>query len=106
LISSWKSQGLSTLRIVKFHSMSGRCSPWAQVWIKGTVDGYKFRGSLTPMGSGKHVLDFRKEIRDAIGKTHGDTVHIVLDIDTEERIVDIPADLAVAPKVAGLMGTI
>lgn len=63
-----------------------------QVKIKATIDGVPYRGSIAPMGGGKHILGVKKEIREALGKTIGDTVHIVLEQDTEPRVVSIPAD--------------
>ena len=63
----------------------------AQVKVRGTVDGYPFRGSIAPYG-GKHYIVVKKEIREAIGKG-GDTVHVVMERDTEERTVAVPADL-------------
>ena len=34
----------------------------------------------------------KKEIRQVIGKSAGDTVKVVMDIDTEPRIVEVPED--------------
>jgi len=34
----------------------------------------------------------KKEIRQAIGKTAGDTVKVVMEIDTEPRIIVVPED--------------
>ena len=64
----------------------------AQVKVKGTLDGYPYRGSIVPMGGGVHVMGLRKEIRDAIGKSAGDTVKVVMEIDSEPRMVEIPSD--------------
>jgi hypothetical protein len=61
--------------------------------VKCTFDGYPYRGSLAPMGDGKHGLGVLKEIRKAIGKNIGDTVHVILEEDTDSRLVDIPTDL-------------
>lgn len=48
----------------------------------------------------------KKEIRQAIGKTAGDTVKVVMEIDTEPRIVDVPEDFQKAldnnPTVKGI----
>lgn len=63
-----------------------------QVKVKATIDGVPYRGSIAPMGGGKHILGVKKEIREAIGKTIGDTVHIVMEQDTKPRIVAIPED--------------
>lgn len=62
--------------------------------IKATIDGEAYRGSLANMGGGCHVLIVLKAIREKIGKQVGDSVHIVLEHDTKERVVDIPEPLA------------
>jgi hypothetical protein len=63
----------------------------AQVKVRGTIDGYRYRGSIANIGEG-HCMVVKKEIRQAIGKTAGDTVKVVMDIDTEPRIVALPED--------------
>jgi hypothetical protein len=63
----------------------------AQVKVRGTVDGFPYRGSIAPYG-GIHYMGVKKEIRDAIGKTHGDSVRVVMEVDTEERVVTVPED--------------
>lgn len=67
-----------------------------QVKIKATFDGVPYRGSLTKMGSPCHFLLVRKDIRQQIGKHPGDTVLVTVQRDTEERIVEVPDDLAAA----------
>jgi hypothetical protein len=63
----------------------------AQVKVRGTIDGYPYRGSIANMGEG-HCMVVKKEIRQVIGKSAGDTVKVVMDIDTEPRIVEVPED--------------
>lgn len=63
-----------------------------QVKIKATFDGVLYRGSLANMGQG-HFLLLRKDIREQIGKSIGDRVEVTLELDTDERIVDIPNEL-------------
>lgn len=63
----------------------------AQVKVRGTIDGYSYRGSIANMGEG-HCMVVKKEIREAIGKSGGDTVKVVMEIDTEPRIVIVPED--------------
>jgi hypothetical protein len=64
----------------------------AQVKVRGTIDGYPYRNSIANMGNG-HIMAVKREIREAIGKNAGDTVHVVMEIDTEPRIVNVPEDL-------------
>lgn len=59
----------------------------AQVKVRGTP----CRGSIAHMGEG-HCMVVKREIRQAIGKTAGDTVKVVMDIDSEPRIVNVPED--------------
>jgi hypothetical protein len=52
------------------------------VKVRGTVEGHPFRSTFMAMGSGRHMLPVKAEIRKAIGKDVGDLVTVVL----EERI--------------------
>jgi len=63
-----------------------------QVKIVATFDGISYRGSLSPIGGGKHMLMLRKDIRNQIGKAPGDTVKVTLKKDTEPRTVKVPDD--------------
>jgi hypothetical protein len=64
-----------------------------RVPVQVTIDGHQFRGSIFPYG-GIYYLGVRKEIRDAIGKTYGDTVRIVMEADDEPLAVKVPEDFA------------
>lgn len=64
-----------------------------QVKVKVTYDGVPYRGSMVKMGGDCHWLLVRKDIRKLIGKNPGDTVHVTVQRDTEERIVEVPEDL-------------
>lgn len=64
-----------------------------QVKVKAHFDGYPYRGILSNMGTGCHVILLRKDVRQAIGKKVGDTVTVELEKDLDERIVDIPQEL-------------
>jgi hypothetical protein len=66
-----------------------------RVKVKASFDGYPYRGSIVPMG-GVHVLGVKKATRAAIGKSVGDTVHVILEQDAEPREVDVPEELAKA----------
>jgi hypothetical protein len=65
-----------------------------QVKVKATFDGHPYRGVLSSMGAGCHIIGVRKDIRQAIGKAVGDTVKVTIEQDLEERFVDVPRDLA------------
>lgn len=62
---------------------------WVQV--RGTIDSFELkRYKLMPMGDGKFFLPVRAEIRKAIGKTEGDTIHVILYADNSP--VEIPQE--------------
>lgn len=61
--------------------------------VKAMIEGVPYRGMLTRMGSEYHILIILKSIREQIGKTFGDEVKIVVELDTEPRMLDIPKDL-------------
>ncbi len=67
-----------------------------QVKVKATFDGEPYRGSIAPMGGGRHAIGVSKAIRVAIGKEVGDTVKVTLERDTEPRTVEVPGDLVAA----------
>jgi hypothetical protein len=61
--------------------------------IKALIDGVPYRGILTRMGTDCHILGIRKEIREQIGKTFGDTVMIAVEPDVDARLIEIPNEL-------------
>lgn len=73
------------------------------VKVKGTIDGFKIsKYNIMPMKDGNHFLPVKAEIRKAIGKEAGDTVHVILYADNEplkapkellECLADEPAAL-------------
>jgi hypothetical protein len=48
------------------------------VKVRGTIDGHPFRGSFMAMGTGKHMLPVKRDLRKTIGKEPGQrvTVHL------------------------------
>jgi hypothetical protein len=64
-----------------------------QVKVKAWIDNVLYRGSLVTMGYKFHCLGVTQEIRKKIEKNAGDSVHIVIERDLDERIIDIPEDL-------------
>ncbi len=70
--------------------------PKVKVVFDGRMD---YRGSLVRMGTMHHILGVRKDIREALGKGPGDEVDVKVELDTEERKVEIPQLLESAFKV-------
>ena len=64
-----------------------------RVPVRATIDGIPYRGTLVRMGEPCHILGILKDIRSKIGRTIGDEVEVVLEEDTEPRVVHIPPDL-------------
>ncbi len=63
-----------------------------RVPVKGTINGFPFRSSLMNMGDG-HMMAINAELR-AGGKCKaGDTVKVVMEVDEEERKVEVPASV-------------
>jgi uncharacterized protein DUF1905/bacteriocin resistance YdeI/OmpD-like protein len=61
--------------------------------VQATFDGIHYRGSIVRMG-GDSVLGVLKEIREKLGKVHGDEVEVAIERDVAEREVEIPIELA------------
>jgi bacteriocin resistance YdeI/OmpD-like protein/uncharacterized protein DUF1905 len=69
--------------------------------VHGTIDGHPFTTTVARYG-GVDYLAFRREVREAAGVEIGATVAIEVELDTSERVVSIPEDLAVALADAGV----
>ena len=75
----------------------GRIPVWA------TFDGIAYRGSIVSMG-GQQVLGVLKAIRTELGKGPGDGVRVTVELDDQDRTVDVPDDLREALATAALTG--
>jgi len=64
-----------------------------QIRVKGEINGFPFRTSLFPTGSGAHVLLVNKRMQAGSKSSVGMRAKFRLEPDTEERIVTVPQEL-------------
>jgi hypothetical protein len=70
----------------------------ARVPVRGTINGFPFRGSIFPMGDGHHYMAVNREVREGAKAKAGETVSIVMQRDDEPRTITPPPDFARALK--------
>lgn len=70
-------------------SFSGR----VRVRIRATINGVTWRTTIADMGNGP-MVGVTAATRTAAGIERGDRVTLTIALDTEERIIDVPADFA------------
>jgi hypothetical protein len=63
--------------------------------IRVSINGYTYRSSVAPLG-GVFMVGVSAEVRDAAHVAGGDKVDVDIELDTEPRVLAIPADLAAA----------
>jgi hypothetical protein len=68
-----------------------------RVKVLATIGSHTYRSSVAPMG-GRFMLPVSAEVREAAGVAAGDVVDVNLELDTAERVAEVPADLAAALK--------
>ena len=68
-----------------------------RVPVKVTINGHTYRSTIAGMG-GPACIPLRKSNREAAGLRGGETIEVRLDLDTEPRVVQPPADLVKALK--------
>jgi uncharacterized protein DUF1905/bacteriocin resistance YdeI/OmpD-like protein len=71
-----------------------------RVAVRGTVNGAAYRSSILPRGDGSHYMAVNQTLRAAAGAGMGDVVKVVMELDTAERTVAVPADVKKALKAA------
>jgi hypothetical protein len=64
-----------------------------QLRVTGSINGFPFRTSLFPTGSGDHVLLVNKRMQSGAKTGVGMTAQFRLEPDTGERVVTVPAEL-------------
>jgi len=67
-----------------------------QLRVKGAINGFAFRTSLFPTGSGDHVMLVNKRMQAGAGTGAGAAAQFRLEPDTEERVITVPPELAKA----------
>jgi len=65
----------------------------ARVAVAGTLNGFAFRTSLWPEGDGTHLMAINKTMQAGAKAKVGDVVEVVMNLDTKERVVDVPPEL-------------
>lgn len=68
--------------------------------VKVTIGAYTYRSTVAVMG-GRFMLPLSAEHRTGAGVAAGDEVDVTLELDTEVREVEVPADLAAALDADG-----
>jgi hypothetical protein len=63
-----------------------------RVPVTGTINGFPFRSSLMNMGDG-HMMVVNAQMREGGKCKAGDTVSVVMELDTADRTVEVPAYL-------------
>lgn len=72
--------------------------PRKRVPVRVTINGYTYRSTVGPYG-GHFMLPLSAENREGAGVAAGDEVDVDVELDTEPRLVDLPADLETAINV-------
>jgi len=67
--------------------------------VKVRLNGHTYRSTIASMGNGP-CIPLRKSNREAAGLEGGETLSVTLELDTQKREVDPPADLVKALKAA------
>lgn len=72
-----------------------------RVPVTAQFDGVDYRGSLVRYGGPSHLLLVLTEILGTLGKQPGDSVHVTVALDTEERRVELADDTRAALAESG-----
>lgn len=90
-VTLFKDEGSSGVGFIVPFSVEDVFGAKAQVKVRGTIDGHPYRGSIAPH-SGKYYMVVRRDLREALAKTGGDTIHVVMERDPEEHAITVPDD--------------
>jgi hypothetical protein len=70
--------------------------------VKVTLNGYSYRSTVAVMG-GDFMVGVSAEHREKAGVGGGQTLEVEIELDTEVRVVEAPADLVSALTAAGAL---
>ena len=59
--------------------------------IRVTINGYSYRSTVAVMG-GKYMVGVNADVREAAGVKGGDSLTVEMELDKEERKVELPTD--------------
>ena len=65
--------------------------------VKMTVNGYAYRSTVATI-NGDYMVGFSADHRAASGIKGGDPIEVTIELDTEPRTIELPADFAAALK--------
>jgi hypothetical protein len=65
--------------------------------VRVTINGHTYRSTVASMG-GRFMLPVSAENRERAGVAAGDAIDVVVELDTEPRALEVPADFARALK--------
>ena len=86
----------SRLNWVVIHVPFDAAKAWGlrgQIKVKGDVNGFAFRTSLFPTGTGRHILLVNKRMQKGARAAEGSVARFQIDLDREERTAEIPDEL-------------
>lgn len=96
-----QAEGMNATGIEVPEAIVEKLGPGKKPKVSVTLEGYTYRSTVFFMG-GKFMLPLAQEHRNAAGVKGGDKVEVTLELDSAPRVVEVPKDLAVALKKAGL----
>ncbi|MGA2423161.1 MAG: YdeI/OmpD-associated family protein [Terriglobales bacterium] len=86
----------SRLNWVVIHVPFDAAKAWGlrgQIKVKGDVNGFAFRTSLFPTGTGRHILLVNKRMQKGARAAEGSVARFQIELDREERTAEIPDEL-------------
>ncbi len=83
----------SWAQIVLPRAASAKLGSKARVPVTGTLDGFAFRTSAFPTGTGTHQFMVNKAMQAGAKAAIGDRVKVTLEVDTQPRPVVVPVEL-------------